>query len=291
MIKKLFYILLLVLIVSCGRQKQESNTPVITVSIAPFKYFIDKIAGNDFRVNVMVLPGSDPHIYEPLPGQISDLRNSIAYISNGFLGFEVTWLDRFYELNKRMRRLSLGEYIEPLREENHHEEQYAESVDPHYWVSPVCAKVMAGRIKDFLVELNPSRETLYESNYKILDSIIVSVENKAHELFSEYRNSSFMIYHPNLGYLARDYGLEEIAVEYEGKEPPPSRMKYLIDRARKENLKVIFVQKEFDKKNAISIAEEIGAEVKVIDPLAEDWESSTIEIITSVYLSFTISKK
>ncbi|HUX96751.1 MAG TPA: zinc ABC transporter substrate-binding protein [Bacteroidales bacterium] len=291
MTKNLIYIFLFFLIVSCGRKKIENNTPVITVSIAPYKYFIDKIAGNDFRVNIMVPPGSDPHSYEPLPEQISDLRNSMAYVSNGFLGFEMTWLDRFYEVNNTMQNLSLGEYIEPLGEEHHHERGHSESADPHYWVSPVCAKIMAARIKDFLIELNPSGEKLYESNYEILDSIIGSVENRASELFSDYRNSVFMIYHPNLGYLARDYGLEEIAVEYEGKEPPPSRMKYLIDRARKENIKIIFVQKEYDKKNAISIADEIGAELKVIDPLSEDWESTTLEIITSVYMSFTLSRK
>ena len=282
MIKNLIYVFLFFLIFSCGRRQTENNALVITVSIAPYKYFIDKIAGNDFIVNVMVPPGSDPHSYEPLPEQISDLRKSMAYISNGFLGFEMTWLDRFYEVNKTMRSLSLGEYIDPLEEEHHHEGGHSESADPHYWVSPVCAKIMAARIRDFLVELNPSGEEKYESNYEILDSIIASVENRAHELFSDYRNRVFMIYHPNLGYLARDYGLEEIAVEYEGKEPPPSRMRYLIDRARKENIKVIFVQKEYDKKNAISIADEIGAEVKVIDPLAEDWESSVLDIITSV---------
>ena len=289
--RNLIYMLLLFFMVSCGRKQQESSKPVITVSIAPYKYFIDKIAGNDFRVNVMVPPGSDPHSYEPLPGQISDLRSSTGYISNGFLGFEMTWLDRFYEVNNKMRSLSLGEYIDPLGEDHHHEGGHTESADPHYWVSPNCARIMAARIKDFLIELNPSGEKLYISNHKLLDSIIVSVEKRATDLFSEYRNSAFMIYHPNLGYLARDYGLEEIAVEFEGKEPPPSRMRYLIDRARKENIKMIFVQKEYDKKNATSIAGEIGAEVKIIDPLAENWESSVQEIITSVHMSFLLSRK
>lgn len=100
-----------------------------------------------------------------------------------------------------------------------------------------------------------------------------------------------MIFHPNLGYLARDYGLEEISVEYEGKEPPPSRLKYLIDRARKDNIKIIFVQKEYDTKNARAIADEIGARIKIIDPLSEDWESSTLEIIFSLHESLAASTK
>ncbi len=92
-----------------------------------------------------------------------------------------------------------------------------------------------------------------------------------------------MIYHPNLGYLARDYQLNEISVEFEGKEPTPSRLKGLIDEARKDKLRTIFVQKEYDTKNAKAIAAEIGAEIQIIDPLSEDWEKETTDIIRKVH--------
>ena len=104
-------------------------------------------------------------------------------------------------------------------------------------------------------------------------------------------NRSFMIYHPNLAYLARDYNLEEIAVEYEGKEPPPSRIRELIDRGRKDKIKVIFVQKEYDTKNAKAIAGEIGARIQIIDPLSEDWQGETIEIINALHDSMMESMK
>jgi zinc transport system substrate-binding protein len=100
-----------------------------------------------------------------------------------------------------------------------------------------------------------------------------------------------MIYHPNLAYLARDYGLDEIAVEYEGKEPTPSRMRDLIDRARAGCIKTIFVQREYDAKNAKAIAHEIGAKIQIIDPLSGDWPGSTSEIINALYQSFRESSK
>jgi zinc transport system substrate-binding protein len=291
MVRVIFYSFIFLSLVSCGSNRTGSDSQVITVSIAPYKYFIEKIAGDDFEVNVMVPAGSNPHIYEPFPEQISSLRKSVAYVSNGYLGFEITWLDRFYEVNSTMKKLSLGENIQPLESDHHHDGIHAESADPHYWVSPLCARIMAKSIKEFLVNINPAREDYYDANYILLDSIITSLDKKAEELFSEHRNNAFMIYHPNLGYLARDYGLEEIPVEYEGKEPPPSRLKYLIDRAREENIKTIFVQKEYDKKNAQAIADEIGGELKIIDPLSENWENSTLEIINSVHKSLTESRK
>ena len=153
----------------------------------------------------------------------------------------------------------------------HHEGDHVEGADPHYWVSPKCGLKMALSVREFLSELNPENEQIYEANYKNLIAKIRETDSSAQQLFEGFQNRSFMIFHPNLGYLARDYGLEEISLEFEGKEPSPSRMKELIDLARNENLKIIFVQKEYDIKNAKAIADEIGAEVKIIDPLSDKW--------------------
>ena len=90
----------------------------------------------NFQVNIMVPAGADPHTYEPFPGQINKLIKSVAYLSNGYLGFEMNWLERFYEVNPTMKRLSLGEKIIPLTASDHHEGAHTESADPHYWVSP-----------------------------------------------------------------------------------------------------------------------------------------------------------
>lgn len=276
--KRAAILIVLVLIVSCGRRK-EPDERIISVSIAPFRYFVEGIAGEKFSVNVMVPAGANPHIYEPYPDQLSKLRHSAAYISNGYLGFELTWLDRFYEMNRSMKKLSLGDAIDPIAPENHHDGSHIETADPHYWVSPKCAMKMAVSIRDFLVELDPENREEYNANFTILDGKIREVDSLAKGLSSSSSGKSFLIYHPNLGYLARDYGLKEIAIENEGKEPSPLRLRELIDLAKADNHKVIMVQREYDTRNARAIADEAGARVIVIDPLSEDWFASTTEII------------
>jgi zinc transport system substrate-binding protein len=280
--KKLIIVLLVPIIFSCHRNAPADGARIITVSIAPYGYFIKEIAGNDFDVNVMVPAGANPHIYEPFPEQITRLRKSVAYISNGYLGFERTWLDRFYEINKLMIRKSLADGIDPIASEHEHEGEHAEGADPHYWVSPKCAAIMAMSVRDLLCKLNPSQTNRYTANYDILREKIEGLDKKAEMLFSGSQGTSFMIYHPNLAYLARDYNLVEVPVEFEGKEPPPSRLKYLIDLARTEKINTIFVQREYDSKNAKAIAREIGAEVIVIDPLSENWLEATTEIIENL---------
>jgi zinc transport system substrate-binding protein len=289
--RKNFWFLILVSILSCGRNGINTSERVITVSIAPFKYFVDSISGGDFKVNIMVPPGADPHTYEPFPDQIIQLRQSIAYISNGYLGFEMNWLDRFYEINNTMKRLSLGDKIDPLGTGHNHAGGHVEAADPHYWVSPKSALIIASSVKDFLCGLNPLQKDKYETNYKALVLKIQEVDNRAEKIFAGIPNKSFMIYHPNLAYLARDYGLHEIPVEYEGKEPPPSRIRELIDLARKDKLKIVFVQREYDSKNAKAIAGEIGAGIKIIDPLSENWMKEINDIIASIHQSLLESSK
>lgn len=289
--RRISLFLLCLLMISCGRNVAKPNNRIITVSIAPFKYFVEEIAGNDFTVNIMVPAGADPHVYEPIPEQIIKLRKSAAYISNGYLGFEMNWLERFYEASPEMKRLSLGDSIKPIAPEHHREGGHIEGADPHYWASPKCALSMAGSIKGLLCELNPSQMQKYDSNYDALISKIRELDNKASRYFSVTKAKCFMIYHPNLAYLARDYGLEEIPVEFEGKEPTPSRLRELIDRSRQERIKTIFVQREYDTKNAKVIAREIGAQIAIIDPLSEYWEKSEMEIIEALHVSLMDSSK
>jgi len=289
--RKILVLLLLVILNSCGRQNNSTSKPVITVSIAPFSFFVKEIAGDDFELNIMVPAGSNPHIYEPFPEQISKLRRSVGYISNGYLGFEMTWLNRFYETNPSMKKLSLSDGIELLAPVHHDDGDHAEAADPHYWVSPKCARKMAISVKDFLIGLKPEMAEKYNRNFEVFYARIDSMDAEAVKLFSAFPGKSFMIYHPNLGYLARDYNLSEVPVEFEGKEPSPARLRQLIDMARSDGIKVIFVQKEYDSKNARAIATDIGGRVEIIDPLAEEWFVSTNSIIKEVYLSLTESLK
>lgn len=283
--RKLFIYCFLLITVSCNQTGSYSGEKIITVSIPPFKYFIDAIGGNDFKVNIMVPAGANPHIYEPVPEQITNLRKSIAYISDGYLGFEMTWLDRFYETNPRMKKLSLGKKIDLIKPVGNNESENVEGADPHFWVSPLCALKMADEIKSLLTDINPDKREKYELNYSKLIKSISYMDTITRGLFTSCKRKSFMTFHPTLGYLARDYGLKQIAVENEGKEPTPSSLKKLIDIGKAQKIKVIFVQREYDTKNARAIASETGAVLETIDPLSENWAASEQQMIEAIYRS------
>lgn len=276
------------MVAGCGGGTGKSNKGVISVSIAPVKYFTEAIAGDDFEVNVMVPQGSDPHFYEPSLSQVQNLSNSVAYISIGYLDFELAWLYRFYEVNPSMEIISFANNQELLYASawEHGDHWHYEGVDPHFWVSPKSAYRIASDIKELLKKLNPEGSSRYEENYTRLVSTISAIDREAAELLTPWAGRNFMIYHPVLGYFARDYGLGQIAIEHEGKEPSPAALKGLIDKARELQIRTIFVQQEFDRKNAEVIAGEVGAQVIIIDPLSPDWEASVRGIASALEQSF-----
>jgi zinc transport system substrate-binding protein len=283
-------IALVFIMVSCGSPSGGAGSRVITVSIPPFAWFVKGIGGDDFTVNTMLPPGADHHIWEPLPSQITSLAASEGFVLNGWLDFEQAWIGRFLEINPDMKVLNLSSHIELAGGETgahgyeiqNNAGHLHEGVDPHYWMSPLSAYVMAEDVKNFLTELNPGSAGKYAANHAAMVSIISSVDSVLRAAILRVKAKGFMIYHPALTYLAHDYGLEQIPFEDEGKSPSPARMKELIDTAREKQIGIIFIQAEYDIRSAKSLADETGAELVVIDPMNIDWEEAVLKVADAI---------
>ncbi len=304
--RKLLWLIILALTVSsCGhRSGAGSGGRVITVTIPPFAWFVEGIAGDDFKVNVLLPPGADHHIWEPLPAQINSLSGSEALIMNGQLGFEEAWMDRFMQVNREMRILDLSRNIRLIGSEGlkvkgseghdgdipgghnnegeNHDGHSHGGIDPHYWMSPAEAVIMARDIKDFLTELNPGSSAKYEANLIALNRQIAGVDSLVRDAVATMSNRTVMIYHPALAYMGRDYGFEQVSFEDEGKSPSPARMKELIDLARNREIKIIFIQAEYDLRNAQSLSGETGAELVVINPMNRNWPEAVLEVARAI---------
>ncbi|MCD4768591.1 MAG: zinc ABC transporter substrate-binding protein [Bacteroidales bacterium] len=284
--KRVVYLLLIisVVIISCSRRAGNENHKIISVSIQPFKFFTERIAGDRYVVNVIVPPGASPATYEPTPSVIRALGGSEIVVLDGYLGFEIAWMDKIMQVNSLAKRLLLADSQDLVRSEGHRHtgSEGHSGVDPHFWISPLSARRIAASLLDFLVEHDPVNQDYYKTNYQSLIREIDSTHSYIESVLQPLDRRSFMIFHPALTYFARDYNLEQIPVETEGKEPSLSDMKDFIDRARSENIKVIMVQKEFDKRNVQIIADEIGAVVVEIDPLSGNWIDAVIFIANAV---------
>jgi zinc transport system substrate-binding protein len=166
--------------------------------------------------------------------------------------------------------------IEAL-EGDHHEHG---NLDPHIWLSPPLVKVQSRNILEALQEIDPSHQNDYEANYHQFVSQLDKLDADLKETFRGQQGLQFLVFHPSWGYFARTYGLKQVPIEIEGKNPKPFHLKDLIEGARDKGIKVVFVQPQYSVKSAEVVAKEIGGQVVFANPLAGDWMENLLEMAT-----------
>ena len=277
--KKLIYILTLFILSACGNTTQKSEKPILTVTLEPLRYFTEAIAGNNYEVVSMVPKGSSPESYDPTPQQLVNLSKSQAYFRIGYIGFEQAWMKKLEANCPNMKVYDTSKDIDLIRDKGHwHGDHFHEGgVEPHVWNSTQNALIIADNIYQALCELDSTHQEDYQKRLDVLKQTIQQTDANVRTLL-ENADSTFLIYHPALSYFARDYGLKQVSIEEGGKEPSPAQLKALIETCRNENVHTIFVQQEFDQRNAQLIAHELGVNIVSINPLSYDWVKEMIRI-------------
>ena len=266
---------------SCHSEEGTSRRSTISVSILPQKYFIEKIAGEKVEVNVLIPPGASPATYEPSMAQLSRLDQSQLYMKIGYVGFELSWMDKIASVNPDMKivDLSIGiDLIQNMEEEEHHGHSHG-GTDPHIWMSVINAKVIAANIYRELVLLFPADKEAMEQRFLTFDRELDSLHRSFSARLKEAEDRNFLIYHPALSYFARDYDLHQFPIEIDGKIPSPAHLKKLTDLSKQKAIKSIFIQYQFDQRNAEILASEIDAEIIRFNPLDEDWNRQMLYIV------------
>ena len=270
--KKIIYILTLLILCACTNTPQKNEKPIITVTLEPLRYFTEAIVGDNYQVVSMVPKGSSPESYDPTPQQLVNLSQSKAYFRIGYIGFEQAWMEKLEANCPDMKVYDTSIGIDLIRGEGHwHGDHFHEGgVEPHIWNSTPNALIIADNIYKALCELDATHQTDYQKRLDALKETIRQTDENVKALLKN-ADKTFLIYHPALSYFARDYGLKQISIEEGGKEPSPAQLKALIETCRKEKIHTIFVQQEFDQRNAQLIADELGIKVVSINPLSYDW--------------------
>ncbi len=267
----IFLTFLITLSLGCANEKTTDSDGRIVVyaTISPQKEMIEAVGGEKVNVNIIVPQGGDPHTADLKPSQLADLSKAKIYVMAGSgIEFEVKSMDKIRDLNKNMIVVDSSKGIELIEIGAHdHEGGY----DPHIWTSLRNGKIMVQNIYEGLIAVDPNNKEYYLANRDDYLEKLDEADNYIKNEFKDMNNRSFMIFHPSWGYFAKDYDLNQIAIEIEGKEPTLQSLANTIEEAKEENIKVIFVSPGFSSKAAEIITKEIGGKTQVIDPLAENY--------------------
>ena len=284
-------LVLAALLVLAAMSVAEAAPASVVVGIQPLRSFVERIGGSRVSVEVLLPAGKDPHVFEPLPKQMVALSKAKAYVSLG-LPFESVLIERVAKNAPSLRVIRADEGISPIpmaesmrvapapkKGKEKHDEG---GIDPHVWCSPKNATLIASNILGGLVAADPEGAAEYRAGYEAMLKDIASLDDELTSLFSGRMGMRFLVFHPAWGYFARDYGLVQLAVEVEGKEPRAVDLQRIMKIAADANVRVLFVSPQFSRRGATTIAEALDAKIAEADPLSPDW----IAILRAVAAAF-----
>jgi len=265
-------LLLAVLTLACGAEPEADPRPLVAVSVLPQQQLVERIAGERVRTALMIPAGANPTSYSPTLANLQDLSEADLYIKVGHpnFPFEKSWLKPLLEEREDLVVVDCSEKID------------APEVDPHIWVTPQNASAIAVIITNGLTAVLPTEREAFEQNLSVLLGELEALDDEIRGHLADRQSDTFFVLHPAWGYFAQTYGLEQVAIERDHKSPDPRRLALIIDQARREKTRYILVQPQFNPDPARTVADAIGAEVIVIDPLAYDWPESLRQLSRSM---------
>ena len=266
MLKTIFYALLFVAFFAGCTPKGDSSRPKLAVTIEPYRYIVEAVAGEKWDVVSVVPKGNSPETFDPVLGSMMKLGECSAYFLVGGLGFESSWAEKIKEMYPRLSMIDTSSGIVRVDD------------DPHLWTSPDNMAFIARNICGALCCMDTADATGYKTRLAAVEKLIADTDAAIRSKLTALPCRSFLIFHPSLTYFARLYGVTQIALEEHGKEPTATHIKHVIDEARRCGVRNVLVQAEFDKAHASTIAREIGAEIRTINPLSYDWHSEMLHV-------------
>lgn len=276
MLKKVLYLLFIPLLL-CSAKKGSLEKPIVLVTIAPYAYFVERIAQETVQTEILIPPGVNLHIYEPTPKQVEASIKAAVWLRIDE-PFEKKMVITLKEKNPKQIVVNLQDNIDLLSDDakelgscqGHGDHHHGEE-DLHTWLSPKRALQQAEAIFQTLVARFPEHKALYQKNFHTLSSDLQNLNQELKNRLLPFKNNAILVSHPALGYFCHDYQLIQLSVECEGKEPRPKDIEQLIHRAKSYSVRSVFLQQGYDNRGAQIIGEKLQLPIYQIDPYAKEY--------------------
>jgi zinc transport system substrate-binding protein len=259
----------------------------VFVTVAPLGWLVQEIGGSRVEVRTLVKPGHDPHGFEPSPAQLGALQHADAYLSLG-LPFERAWLPRMAALHPQLRLVNLlGDATQnaqsPLvsvpprphqHSADHAHDHGPDAVDPHIWTDPLRMLAVSQQVSVLLAELLPAAADAFQERQAEVAERLQRLHGDLAATFAAMPRKVFLVHHPAWGHLAARYGLTQLAIEHDGKEPGPRALAALAAEVQRQRIRTLFVEPQISDHMAHGLADTLGLQIQILDPLAADYEQN-----------------
>jgi len=284
--KRRLFIVVVILIVVAGvlsyvAINNSSNSNLngkigVGVSIGPEVEWVNAVGGDKVHVTLMVPEGSDPHTYEPLPNQLTQVSNAKMYVEIGSpLEFETNYMDKIKSANPNMLIVNASEGIQLIPNAAENE---STTMDPHDWVDPKNAMIMVNNIYNGLVQVDPADKDYFQKNRDIYMAQLKQLDENTTKILKDKNGTDILVYHPAFGYYAKDYNLTQVGAMLNDEEPSPQRIAMMVNIAKQNNITVLYNEPQYDPKFMQSIASQVGGQVLTVNDLDEHYIQNMINV-------------
>lgn len=303
--KRIFVLMMIAVLAfsfaGCGRGPANTgnkNGLTIYTSFYPMYFLASEIAGDKAKVISLVPAGVEPHDWEPKPRTIGELQNADMFIYNG-AGME-SWvkgiLPTLQKSKIRILEASKGLELLPANKDAAEEGNAKLTYDPHIWVSPAKYRQQAANVYNELCALDPDNKEYYKSNFDKLDKNLAKLDSDFRQAAASFKSKVFIVSHSAFGYLAADYGMTQLSIRgvTPEAEPSPAKLAELVQVCKENNIKYIFFESLVSPKLSQTLANEVGAEVLVLNDgqgISEEEIKQGKNYITIMYQNLENLKK
>lgn len=282
----ILFLTLLLPLASCEKkQAPKIEKPIVLVSVPPYIYFVDKIAQGLVSIESLVPAGANPHIYEATPKEVQRHQNAAMWI---YLGesLDKKILQVLRETRKQIQIVDVAQKIdllsycneEELNEHHHHDHCHHDGSDLHIWLSPLLAKQQATTIADALMDLLPESKELFRANLQAFLAELDQLNEEIATLLSPMQGKAILVSHPAFAYFCQNYGIVQLSIEVDGKDPLPKDVTEILQKAKNYNIQSVLLEPQYSNKGAELIAESMHLPTHMVDPYSENYSDNLLSI-------------
>jgi len=261
-------VLFFLVLAGCFTPANQSSKPIVLVTIPPYAYFVEQIAGDKVATEIFVPTGANPHTYEPTPKQVEKFAQAKIWFRFGD-PIEQKILPFLRE--RHVYEFDLTKDLPLLTGTHTCGDHVHEAKDLHVWLDPRLALKQVERISEELSQVLPEHKNVFEQNTLRLIQRLQTLDQEIQAELRPFEGITLMLSHPALGYYCKRYGFQQLSIECEGKDPLPRQVAHVVKEAREKDVKVIFIEPQYNNKGAVLIAEKLDLPIYQIDPYALDY--------------------
>lgn len=266
-----------ILLFICATFPLTASEQLVLVTVAPYVKIVNELAGPAVQVQLLVPAGFSSHTYEPTPKQVLQASKAKIWFTIGEL-FEKRAIAALQSDNPTLTTVDLRNGLKLLQVGCCHDHAGA---DPHIWMSPKMMQTQVVEMAKALEKTFPDQADSIKVNLKVLVEKLQKLDDEIKTILEKSKGKQVFVSHPAYGYFCEEFGLKQIAIEFEGKDPTPKKITKLIEAAKEAKIKAIFTQKQYSSKAADLVANEIGASIVELDPYSQDYFTAMRHIAKS----------